>query len=182
MDSNNEECLSILPIEDSLFVVFQRNPNQEFGEAWGFQVRINIRYRLNGISQQYSYGPTRIFNRGVGCTGVSRQTLCYRIGTGVVLRSLSRHLSEIEGATSYDAEPRCRRRFTGFLSDAVQVEVAAIDSALGRYIQVNSPFFRSINPVKPEFTNLSGAPRAVGVFGSIARARSSATPELMCRV
>lgn len=175
VNSSNEECLPLLAIEDSLYVIFQRNPNQQRGEAWGYQLRINFRYRVDGISQNHAYGPTRLFNRSTGCEGPSGQTLCYRLGGGAVFNSLRHHLGQATGLTTYDAEPRCTRRFTGYLSDAIEVEVAAVDSALGRYIEVNSPFFRSINPVKPEFTNLTGTPRAVGVFGSVSRSQSPVT-------
>lgn len=174
--SPEEECLSILSIEDSVYVFVQRNPRQQPGEAWGFQLRINFRYRLDGVTRRYTYGPSRLYRQSTGCEGPTGQTLCYRWGPGVVLRALQRHLAQLPpGRQSYDAEPRCRPRFQGFLSDAIQVEATAVDSALGQYMQVNSPFFRSINPVKPEFTNLTGQPRAIGVFGSLARDQSSVT-------
>ena len=172
---DDEECLPVIDIEDDVFFFFQPNPDGVEGNAYAFQARLNFRYRVNGMIKQYTFGPSRSFVSSSGCEGPSGQTLCYRIGDGRVFRALQRQLEKEDGQLTYDFNPRCTARFTGFLSDAIEMEITALDVALGRYIESNSPFFRSLNAVPPEFTNLQGSPRAVGVLGSLSKASVDVT-------
>lgn len=163
----SQRCLRRLPFEDSVEVRFRTNPEDQPGRAFRYELRVVFHYWADGQQRTHHYGPTRLFDRSTGCSGLENNTLCYLLPPRQVLFALRTALREPGVLYSYDAEPRCGG-VTGDLSQALEVQVTAVDTFLGRYILANSPYFRNLNPIRQEYTNVTGSVRAVGVFGSIA--------------
>ncbi|MEM7372211.1 MAG: DUF4249 family protein [Bacteroidota bacterium] len=163
--SLGEKCLPTVPFEDSAIVRFQTNPNRIDAQAGAYEIRVLLAYKEDDISRSHHYGPTRLFSRSRGCTGIDG-TLCYELKNGVVIRSLRTGFKNHLASYSYLSEPRCNSQFDP-LSHAVEVQVTAIDSFLSTYIRANDPFFLELNNVRPEYTNVEGSERTLGVFGSI---------------
>lgn len=164
---SGRRCLRRLPFEDSVEVRFRTNPEALPTQAYRYELRVALRYWADGKQHQHHFGPTRLFARSYGCSGFDNHTLCYKLAPRQVLNSLRTAMQTPGVHYEYDAEPRCSG-VVGPLSRAVEVQVTAVDTFLGRYILANAPYFRNLNPIRQEYTNLSGTARAVGVFGAIA--------------
>lgn len=164
--SLGEQCLATVPFEDSAVVRFQTNPNRIQAQAAAYEVRVLLTYQEDGIQREHDFGPTRLFSRSRGCSGIDG-VLCYLLKNGQVVRSLRTGFKNYLATYSYESEPRCNGRFDP-LSHAVEVQVTAIDTFLSTYIRANDPFFLELNTVRPEYTNVEGTERTLGVFGSIA--------------
>jgi len=163
----SQRCLRRVPFEDSVQVRFRTNPESQPGRAFRYELRVLFRFWANGRQQTHHYGPTRLFDRSTGCSGLDNSTLCYLLPPRQVLFALRTDLQEPGVLYTYDAEPRCGG-VTGDLSRAVELQVTAVDTFLGRYILANSPYYQSLNAIRTEYTNVTGTIRAVGVLGSIA--------------
>jgi hypothetical protein len=170
-----QECLPRLAIEDSLRIFFLRNASGHAHQAYGHQLRLLFDYYHDGAAQRYVFGPTRLFTRNVGCSGLTGEVMCYEFGQGALLDAFRAGLAPYaEGEIGYIREPRCVPQFTGFLPQSLRVEVISVDQALGEYITVYRGSFTSLNPLPPIYTNLEGTHRSIGVFGSITRHSSAA--------
>jgi len=169
---DGQECLPSIPVEDSVRVLLQPNPARTPGNAFAFQLEVNMHYFNDGIPNQVRYGPTRLFKDDVRCQWLGAETICYNFPNGAIF---SRLKSAVDNSSAffYENSPRCVPAFSGFLPEGVDIRAVAVDTIVGRYITVNTPAFRSLNTVIPEYTNLSGTEPAFGIWGSI---NSSRTP------
>jgi hypothetical protein len=167
---DGQVCLPTLPIEDSMRVFFRRNAGGLPYQAYGYQVRIRLGYYADGQFREASYGPVRLFSRSQGCSGITSEVLCYQFGEGSVLRFFETALaSNSAGGYAYEREPRCVPAFTGGLPRSLQIEITAIDTAIGEYLTIFSPTFRNLNPIPPVYSNFEGDRRTIGVFGSVSK-------------
>ncbi|GAB4409011.1 MAG: hypothetical protein OHK0039_12480 [Bacteroidia bacterium] len=160
-------CLRRVAFEDSTDIRFRSNPDMVPARALRYEIRVLLRYFADGRYREHFFGPTRLFDRDNGCSGGSDRTYCYQLASGVVLHALRTAMQDSRTSYTYDAEPRCGGLFDD-LSDAVEIQVTAVDTFLARHILANDPYFLNLNQVRIEYTNLQGSVGVVGIFGSIA--------------
>lgn len=164
----NRSCLTTAFFEDSVDVLFRtHSPGEPLTSARAYEIRVVFDYQENGIARRYTFGPSRLFYGSRGCSSGSRSTLCYKYASAIVMNSLETALQDTNLRYTYQAEPSCASA-RAFLSKAVRIQVAAVDSALATYMLLNDPGQQDFTSYRPEFTNISGTQRAVGIFGSIA--------------
>jgi hypothetical protein len=160
--------LPTVRFEDSVEVIFRKINNiQVKSEAMAFETRVVFEYEAQGEQKEAVFGPSLPFNRSRGCPSGQSRMLCYLWQKGVVLNSFQTLLSDPSLNYTYRSEPSTAAA-PAFLSQALRIEVTAMDTVLGTYLKVNDIRQRDFTTVRPEFTNLTGTERAVGIFGSIA--------------
>ncbi len=169
----NRSCLSTAFFEDSVQVLFRKHsPNEPLSLAMGFEIRVLLSYREEGEVKNFTYGPSRLFNGSRGCSAGQQATLCYEYASGAVLNSFQTAMSDTSLRYSYQAEPSCAPA-RAFLPQAVRIQVAAVDSALGTYMELNDPAQRDYTTYRPQYTNIRGTQKALGIFGAIAVGESA---------
>ncbi len=163
----NHYCLPTARFEDSVEVVFRKRKQGPLSnEAMFYELRVAFDYQENGVSKQYQYGPTRIFDSNRGCSANHPDAICYLLNNGVVMNSMRSHFVDSTQYYTYLASPSCADA-PFFVSKEVRISVTAMDSALGRYMLSTIPNFRNFNTVQPEVTNFTGTDKVFGVFGAI---------------
>jgi hypothetical protein len=170
LGSLSDRCLMSVPFEDSLNVVFRKKENlNEPGEAFRFQVGVKLSYEKNGQSQTWQFGPSRLFAQNQGCGNAGDAVLCYYYPPGTVMRSMEMVFGDTSAQYSLDQQTDC-----GLLIDLdryLEVQVTAVDSALGQYMVVNDPTTINFNTYRREYSNLQTESEseagAVGVFGAV---------------
>lgn len=165
--SRGVRCLPMLSLSDSLEIYFLTNTNQLSSQASQYEIRFTLDYEKNGLSQNYVFGPTRLFSKSVDCNSSGGEVLCYKFRDSVILGGIRSRLNDPAAFYSYDSFPRCGAIFDE-LPETFQLQVTAIDTFLSNYILANSPRYTNLNTYRREYTNISGTADAVGVFGSIA--------------
>ena len=160
-----EYCLNDLSIEDSVRISFFRSRGSTPTRARAFEIRFIFQYTEDGLPQTYRFGPTKLFDESVACGGVGDDLLCHSFRRGVILDNLRATLRDLSKSYRYQVEPLCGRRYE--LSQAFEVQVTALDTALATYIDANDPRYLNLNTYRREFTNLEGTVNAVGIFGAI---------------
>ncbi|MEM6264943.1 MAG: DUF4249 family protein [Bacteroidota bacterium] len=160
-------CLSNIAFEDSVAIKFQKSRTPiDKDKALGYELRVVFNYRENGQPKRISFGPTRLFSSNKGCGAGSSGNLCYQISKGSVLSTFKSALSDTNNRYSYATFPLCGP--ADRVARSIQVEITAVDSALYNYIRANDPRFLNLNTYRPEYTNLTGNRRTVGIIGAIA--------------
>lgn len=164
----NRSCLTTAFFEDSVDVLFRKHsPGEPISTAQAYEIRVLFTYRENGETKTHTFGPSRLFNGGRGCSSGQRETLCYKYGNGIVFNSLQTALNDTTASYTYQAEPSCAAG-RAFLPKALRIQVTAVDSILGTYMLLNDPGQRDFTSYRQEYTNISGTQRAIGIFGAIA--------------
>jgi hypothetical protein len=164
----NRACLSTAFFEDSVEVLFRKqSPGEPSTAAEAFEIRVIFEYRENGEEKTFTFGPSRLFNGSKGCSSGQSGTLCYNYGSGIVFDGIQTALRDTHLQYTYRSEPSCAPA-RAFLPQSVRIQVTAVDSALGTYMLLNDPGQRDFTSYRPEFTNISGTERGVGIFGAIA--------------
>lgn len=116
----------------------------------GFELRIYLKYSLDGIEQ-----PTLRYGPGAPLTMLPGASFgLFNIGQGFQTYLQSK-LASLEGTKTVD---------TGQKSESCWLEVTALDQHLYNYIRINSPAFVDFNAIRPNYTNIEGG---IGLFGSI---------------
>lgn len=164
----NRSCLTTAFFEDSVEVLFRKqSPGEPATSAKSYEIRVVFTYRVNGENKTSTFGPSRLFSGSKSCSSGLRSTLCYKYGNGIVLNSFQTALNDTNLRYTYQAEPSCAPA-RAFLPKALRIQVTAIDSALGTYMQLNDPAQQDFTSYRPGFTNVTGTERAIGIFGGIA--------------
>lgn len=161
-----DQCLMPVRFEDTVEVIFKRKANNEtIGDAYRFQLSVKLNYTEDGVPKVYRFGPTRLFSENVGCGNVGGGAVCYELPGGSVLRGMVSRWNDPMAVYAIDDDTICG--VPADLSRFCEVQVTAVDTALGRYMSANDPFTFNLNTYRPEFTNVEGNASAVGIFGSI---------------
>jgi len=159
-----ERCLHVLAIEEDVFVRFNPNPDKIPANPLGFQIEVKIKYFKDGKFTSSSYGPTPIFSQNENCNSGGNKLICRNLKNGIVLAGLRAQFKE--GPTySYDDDPTCGP-ISVDLVESVELQIHAHDTALTNYILVNTPQINNLQQIRPEYSNLKGTGRALGIFGS----------------
>lgn len=136
--------------------------------AYGYEVRAFLYHETNGNPDTATYLSNLALN-GTGQRCVPAQgTMCYNFQPKEIIRAFRNQMSDANAIYTYDAEPK-----SGLIPDlpkSLRYEVTAIDSALTKYLRVNSPSYTDFNTIRPEYTNLKGKVDVYGVFGAISKA------------
>ncbi|MFK7926393.1 MAG: DUF4249 family protein [Bacteroidia bacterium] len=161
-----DQCLMGIRFEDSVQVIFKRKRNNDvFGDAFRYQIGIQLNYTENNVDKTYRFGPTRIFEKNVGCGNVGDGVVCYQLPEGGVVRGIQARWDD--PLATYDIDDATLCGVPADLSRFLEVKVTAIDSALGRYMFANDPTAFNLNTYRIEYSNIRGSAAAVGIFGSI---------------
>ena len=138
------------------------------GAAYGFEVRAFLYHETNGIADTATYVSNLVLN-GTGQRCVpSASSMCYKFQAKEIIRVFRNQMNDASAIYTYDDSPK-----SGLVADlprSLRYEVTSIDTALTKYLRVNSPSYTDFNTVKPEYTNLTGTKDVYGVFGSINKA------------
>lgn len=159
-------CVRTVPFEDSTAIQFLKFTRRPRFPAMRYEIRTRIRYTANGEANVFTGGPTRLFIFNEGCASMRPNTLCYLFEKGWMIRSLQNAFRDTTLSYGFNPNPTCASS-ESLLSDAVTVEVTAVDSFLAKYIIANDPRSFNLNDVRREYTNVGGTQRSVGIFGSI---------------
>lgn len=167
LGSFSRRCLVPVPFEDSVTLIFKKKRTLDIpGEAYRYQVGVRFQYYEDGQPRQTEFGPSRLFDMNQGCgNGGGGDILCYRYPAGAVMALFQQQLSNPDHRYTLDPDTLC-----GVIADLprfLEVQVTAVDSALGRYMVANDPRFVNFNTYRREYSNLRGTEKAVGIFGSV---------------
>ncbi len=166
-------CLPTFNLEDSARVFFFKNKRGTTSHAWGFEVLVRIAYDSAGVQLTEQFGPSKIFSQSAICSTGNPDLLCYELPKqGVIPTFIGRGWNPSGGYT-YEREPLCGQ--FNELSRAVEVQVTAVDTALGKLFTASDPRYPNFNDYRKEFTNLSGTVPVIGIFGAIAYRNVSVT-------
>lgn len=166
LGSFNDRCLMQVPFEDTVQVVFNRKQSKETsGQAYRFQLGIELNYTENDIPKQYRFGPTRLFEQNLGCGNVGAGSICYQFPAETILTGMRSRLNDPLADYAIDDDTLCG--VIADLSRFLELKVTAIDTALGRYMTANDPVGINLNTYRREYTNIVGNASVVGIFGSI---------------
>ncbi|MEM6264218.1 MAG: hypothetical protein AAGI38_17005 [Bacteroidota bacterium] len=155
---------SLLELRQATQVAFQK------GTAVGFEVRAFLAYEANGVKDTVSIGPIGLLTEFAGCGSDSRG--CYTFGRGDLLTTFRSKMEQLSEPYTYEAEPTCAQPED--LPKSIWFEVTATDEFFTNYLLANDPKFIDFNTVRPEYTNISGTAKVVGIFGSRATSREYA--------
>ncbi|MDX2286129.1 MAG: DUF4249 family protein [Bacteroidia bacterium] len=170
--SGGDRCLPGAAFEDSVYVMFDADRDDLGVRAMRYEARVRLAYYADGRPQQVLYRTRRLFDRTTGCAQSGGSGwLCYLYPAGQVLNGLRLQMEQTPAQLlQYDAQPRCGN-LSASLSDAVQLQILAIDTSLARYLLANDPRQTDFTTIRTEYTNISGNARAVGVFGAVSSDR-----------
>jgi len=162
----SDRCLMPVAFEDTVEVIFKRKANNEtLGEAFRYQLAVELNYTENNEAKVYRFGPTRLFSENIGCGNGAGSALCYQLPSGTVLRGIQSRWNDPNAKYAVDDDTLCG--VIADLSRFLEVQITAVDTALGRYMSANDPFTFNLNTYRREYTNVGGNASAVGIFGSI---------------
>lgn len=161
----NDYCLRVVPFEDSTAIQFLKHTSLPNFPAMRYEIRVRIRYTVDGVPAVFTGGPTGLFAFNEGCSTVRPNSLCYLFEKGWMIRSLGNAFRDSSRIYGISPEPSCAG-IPANLSNALSVEVAAVDTFLAKYMIANDPRFLNLNDYRREYSNLSGTQRGVGIFGS----------------
>ncbi|MGQ9862957.1 MAG: DUF4249 family protein [Bacteroidia bacterium] len=132
----------------------------EFYESWPVPPRSQVgAYELRVLLRTQTdtfriLGPIRFKDLNPRCQGVYQ---CYTLAEKELLYSGKARLGE--KAYTYD---------NSHLSQAWELQITAMDTALYNYLRINDPATTDFTTVKPEYTNIMGG---LGIFGAISTGR-----------
>lgn len=133
----------------------------------GYEVRVTADFWDGREMKTAQWGPTRVFQEPVGCTGnINTGKMCYEIRERIVPISLLKYTRDAPGPIAFYDTVRIARQAEQ-LSQNTRIEVTAIDTFLTTYLRAETAFGFGANLLmdKPAVTNISG--ENVGIFGSI---------------
>jgi hypothetical protein len=133
-----------------------------------FEVRVYANFAVNGQPQpEARFGPRLPVRFVSTCPTFPNGTMCYPLGAEVV--DFLRSRIPADGSATLDVGPQ---------SQALRIEITALDKELANYILVGNPTFTDFTTQKLEYTNIvnqAGEPQA-GIFGGINRSSRFVRP------
>lgn len=168
--TQGNKCLPIVPVEDSVYVYFNKHRGEARTAAMRYEIQILLNFWENGVQTTYRTRPTPLFNDDVACAQTGDNALCYQFRDGVLITRMKGAFSDQNSRYIFEATPVCGTPWTD-LPDFVELQVTAIDTFLSRYIISNDPSYLNLNTIRWEYSNISGTASAVGVFGSVSSDR-----------
>ncbi|MEO1450430.1 MAG: DUF4249 family protein [Bacteroidota bacterium] len=166
INRTNEHCLPEVYFEDSTEVIFLRHASTDPHKAMRYELRVRMRYIENGIPKEFIAGPTPLFANNEACALDRRHTLCYLFEKGWMIRSLQNAFRNTSYVYELNTEPTCAS-IASHLSNALTLEVVAVDSFLSAYMIANDPRTLNLNDYRIEYTNIKGSQQGIGILGSI---------------
>lgn len=165
--NGGEQCRTIIAPEDSILVSFFPQYGKFATNAYTFDIQVMVRFEENGKSREAIYHVPSFFSKSRGCGGSGATRICYQIGNGDILSAWLKYLDD---SSKYQYTPglNCLSPSESFSRNAI-VQVVSVDTFLGKYTLANRPIFNELNTVRRTFTNIEAEPKALGVFGSVAR-------------
>lgn len=163
----NGYCMPVLAFEDSTDIVFEKSVRSTGDRAMRYQIRVQMRYKENGVNKVFTGGPTRLFENDEGCAIGRFNTNCYLFVEGWMIRSLENAFRDQTKTYELDTDIIRCADFRSQLSSPISLEVAALDTFLSTHIIVQDPRFANFNDYRQEYTNIGGSHRGVGIFGAI---------------
>jgi hypothetical protein len=151
--------------------------------AKAYEIRMRLRFQRTGVEDSIIWGPTPMIYGNAGCNDGNGR-ICYKFGARLLLNYLKARMPQQGVRYTYDTKDTCVvNPHNDPLIDATmprsfEFEVTAIDTALANYMEVNQAGNLELTGAKPEYTNVGGKLRCVGVFGSINLDRRWATLSL----
>lgn len=160
----NLQALKTFGLNEDLPVKFK------FGSAIGFELKLVLHYYADGVADSAIWGPTDVFEGNTSCVSPSSKEYCYNIREYSISSVFNNKMGDDNVTYTYDDQPK-KHANVDSLSKAFYIELTSIDVNLRNYMLANNPKVFDLTGAKPEWTNISGNVRAVGVFGSYTRDR-----------
>lgn len=170
--AGNSKCLPSLYLDRKFNWVWKKVDQANAN----YELRVGLRFATNGIEQEIQWGPTKLFNTNQRCNE-GNGNICYQFPERDLLKQFLQHMPELPLTSyTYVTHDSCvaNPSLIGNLPKSLWFEVTAVDEFLSNYMIVNDPSVTDLTGARPEYTNLTGNIKAVGVFGSFMADRSYA--------
>ena len=155
----NLSCLREFDLTKDMPVLFKKGT-----DAAAFEIKVTLDYFADGDSATAGWGPTDLIEGNVRCPAGSAQ-LCYQINENSLIASFQNQMESAGTVFTYDAQP-AQHTTKDSLTNSFRIELTAVDINLRNYMLANNPKVTDLTGAKPEWTNVAGNLRTVGVFGS----------------
>lgn len=140
--------------------------------ALAYELRVKLRYQRTFVEDSIIYGPTPFIYGNEGCND-GNDRICYKIPARELLNYFKARMPQPGFIYTYETKDTCLPNpqnnplIDARMPRSFEFELTAVDTYLTHYMEVNSAANLELTAAKPEYTNLTGKVRCVGIFGSI---------------
>lgn len=141
------------------------------GNSQSFEIRVKLRYEINGIPDSITWGPTDLVIENDGCFE-GNDRMCYNFSGRELLNYYKARMPQGWVDYTYDMEDSCvinpwnEPEINAEMPRSFEFEVSGLDSHLTRYMFSTDQGSLELTAAREPYTNVRSQMRTVGVFGS----------------